>query len=112
MSRIANTSTFAAIAERKRAGRVAILISGGPGGGVRLRVAPLVGAVRDASMRARAYGVLSALPLPAGYPVGGMVGEQWRAALQIATDQTGMIGVAIVAWILAWSRIRRGNRDV
>ncbi|WP_041798417.1 hypothetical protein [Rhodopseudomonas palustris] len=65
---------------------------------------------RDASLRARGYGPLTALPLPAGYPVGGLAGEQWRVtAFQLATDQAGMVAVLIVAWVLTWSRARGGH---
>lgn len=85
MSRIVRTYTSAALAKSARA-------------------------VRIASLRVRDYGRLAGLPLPAGYPVGGMAGEQWRvAALHLATDHAAMISLVIVAWVLAWSRVRRGG---
>jgi len=84
--------------------------SSSPARGVRFGVAPFIGAVRDASLRARAYGVCTAFPLPAGCPVGGMAGDQLRVtALDIATDHAGTIAVLIVAWVLAWSRTRHGR---
>ncbi|MGP9810340.1 hypothetical protein ACTZWT_02375 [Rhodopseudomonas sp. NSM] len=48
--------------------------------------------------------------MPAGYPVGGMAADQLRVtALHLATDHAGIVAVLIVAWVLAWSRARRGR---
>jgi hypothetical protein len=98
------------IAGCSRFGPGAIASSGRPARGVRLGVAPFIGAFRDASLRVRAYGSFTAFPLPAGYPVGGMAGDQLRVtALHVATDHAGIIALLIVAWVLAWSRTRRGR---
>ncbi|MBB5048063.1 hypothetical protein HNR60_002824 [Rhodopseudomonas rhenobacensis] len=84
--------------------------SGGPASGVPRGVAPLIGAFREAWLRARAYGPVTALRLPAGYPVGGIAGDQLRVtALNIATDHAAMVAVLIVAGVLAWSRARHGR---
>lgn len=78
--------------------------------GGRRGAGPLIKVVREASLRVRACGGLTALPLPAGYPVGGVAGDQLRVtALHLATDHAGLIALLIVASVLTWSRTRRGR---